>query len=240
MSPHFSRPRLIGSSAAICTSLAAFLVGACARNPTPAVASPTSATATATPSATASAATGAKGNSVDAKAGAATNDAAKKAADAEKEKARQAAAERVPVETAEVTRGSISAFLTFNSTVETEAAVDIFPQTGGQVEALFVEEGVRVQSGDPLLQIDERELRVEVNDATTSFEHLQRNFARFEDLYTRQLINKQEYEEQRFQLDKSGHRLELAKIRLSHATVRAPFSGVISSRDTQLGARVGV
>jgi RND family efflux transporter MFP subunit len=41
-------------------------------------------------------------------------------------------------------------------------------------------------------------------------------------------------------VDKSAHRLELAKIRLSHATVRAPFAGVISSRETQLGARVSV
>src|SRR5688572_30965087 len=32
---------------------------------------------------------------------------------------------------------------------------------------------------------------------------------------------------------------DLAKIRLSYATVRAPFEGVISARETQVGARVG-
>lgn len=165
--------------------------------------------------------------------------AKKKAADAEKDKARQAAAEQVPVETAVVVRGPISAFLVFNSTLETEAAVDIYPQTAGQVEALFVEEGHIVKQGDPLLKIEDRELRVDAEDATTNYEHLSKNFARNEDLFKRNLINKQEYEDQRFQLEQSRLRLERAKIRLSYATVTAPFAGVISARETQVGARVG-
>ena len=51
---------------------------------------------------------------------------AKKAADA----ARLAAAEAVPVEIAPVTRGPISAFLSFNTNLETEAIVDIYPGGG--------------------------------------------------------------------------------------------------------------
>jgi membrane fusion protein (multidrug efflux system) len=145
----------------------------------------------------------------------------------------------VPVETALVTRGAISAFLSFNATLETEAVVDIFPQTNGQVEALLVEEGTVVKEGDPLLKIEDRELRVDVEENTGNFEHLKRNFARTEDLYERNLINKQDYETQSYQLDQARLRLERAKIRLSYATVRAPFAGVISSRETQVGARVG-
>jgi membrane fusion protein (multidrug efflux system) len=145
----------------------------------------------------------------------------------------------VPVETALVTRGAISSFLSFNATLETEAVVDIFPQTSGQVEALLVEEGSVVEEGDPLLKIEDRELRVDVDETTANFEHLQRNFARTEDLYQRNLINRQDYETQTYQLDQARLRLERAKIRLSYATVRAPFSGVISAREAQVGSRVG-
>jgi membrane fusion protein (multidrug efflux system) len=167
-------------------------------------------------------------------------EAAKKAAaDKEKEKARQVASEAVPVETALVARGPISAFLTFNSTLETEAIVDLFPQTSGQVETLLVEEGKIVKEGDALLQIEDRELRVDVEENATNFEHLQQGFARIEDLYKRSLLNKQEYEDAKFQLDQARLRLDRAKLKLSYATVRAPFAGVISSRDTQIGARVG-
>ena len=145
----------------------------------------------------------------------------------------------VPVETALVTRGAISAFLSFNSTLETEATVDIFPQTSGQVEALLAEEGQVVKEGDPLLKIDDRELRVDVEEGAANFEHLEKNFARTADLFERNLVNKQDYETQAYQLEQARLRLDRAKIRLSYATVRAPFAGVISARDTQVGARVG-
>lgn len=164
--------------------------------------------------------------------------AARRSAEAEKEKARQTAAEMVPVETALVTRGEISAFLSFNSTLETEAVVDIYPQTTGQVEALFVEEGKVVKEGEPLLKIDDRELRVDADEATGNYEHLKRNYARTQDLYQRNLINKQDYETQTYQLEQARLRLERAKIRLAYATVRAPFAGVISAREVQVGARV--
>lgn len=164
--------------------------------------------------------------------------AARRAAEAEKEKARQSAAEMVPVETALVTRGAISAFLSFNSTLETESVVDIYPQTTGQVEALFVEEGQVVKEGDPLLKIDDRELRVDADEATGNYEHLKRNYARTQDLYQRNLINKQDYETQTYQLEQARLRLERARIRLAYATVRAPFAGVISAREVQVGARV--
>jgi membrane fusion protein, multidrug efflux system len=217
---------------------AALLVG-CNRNPSPTSGNSTAASGSTAGASTAGASAGdAKTKSPDPKAKG-SDAAAKKAADAEKDKARQAAAERVPVETAAVTRGPISAFLAFNSTVETEAAVDIYPQATGQVEALFVEEGRTVKEGEALLKIEDRELRVDLKDATTNYEHLQSTFARLEDLHTRKLINKQEFDDQRFQLETARNRLERAQIRLAYTTVYAPFAGVIASRETQLGARVG-
>jgi len=138
-----------------------------------------------------------------------------------------------------VVLGPISAFLSFNSTLESEAAVDLYAQTGGQVEKLYVEEGAVVKAGDPLLKIEDRELRVDVEESAAQFEHLQQGFARQQDLFERNLINKQEFEDRRFQFEQARLRVERAKIRLSYATVRAPFSGVISTREAQVGARVG-
>jgi membrane fusion protein (multidrug efflux system) len=174
------------------------------------------------------------------KAGAEKNVADKKAPDkkAADEKARLAAAEAVPVETAVVTRGPIAAFLSFNSTLETEAVVDIFPQTTGQVEALLVEEGAVVKEGDPLLRIEDRELRVDVEESSTNLEHLQQGFKRIEDLANRNLVNKQDYDDNKFNLEQAKLRLDRAALKLSYATVRAPFAGVISARDAQVGARV--
>jgi membrane fusion protein (multidrug efflux system) len=229
--------------AALSTALALVLAG-CSRTPPPEppakIATPPPA-APATKAATAPATPPAPGTK--AAASVAAKDPArppggKRQTEAEREKARQSAAEMVPVETALVTRGPISAFLTFNTTLETEAMVDLYPQTTGQVEALHVEEGRMVKEGEALLKIEDRELRVDLEESEANFEQLQRNFARTEDLYERKLINRQDYETQKNTLELARLRFERAKIRLAYTTVKAPFAGVIASRDTQLGARV--
>lgn len=149
-------------------------------------------------------------------------------------------ADAVPVETRIARRGSISAHLSFNSTLETEAAVDLFPQIAGQVEELFVEEGDRVEAGAPLLRIDDRELQVEAREAEVNLRHHKATFARNEEVFRRGMINQQEFETQRFQFEQARLRHERAQLRLEHATVRAPFPGVVTARDVQKGARVTV
>lgn len=234
--------------------LAAVFLAACNRTPPPTVAADSTKTAPATTTAATGTAAGVNPASAATKTGAPAakapgpgvpgapitgpGGAGKRPDTVERDRARQAAAEMVPVETALVTRGAISAFLSFNSTLETESVVDVYPQTTGQVEALLVEEGRIVKEGDPLLKIEDRELRVDAEETTANFEHLKKNFARTQDLYERNLVNKQDYETQAYQLEQARLRLERAKIRLAYATVRAPFAGVISARETQVGARV--
>ncbi len=147
--------------------------------------------------------------------------------------------EAVAVQTAAVTRGPIAATLTFNSTLETESTVDLFPQISGQVEALLVEEGDFVKAGDPLLEIDDRELTVDAEEAQANLEREQANFARTDELFKRGLVNQQEFENARYTLTQRRLALERAQIRLDHATVEAPFDGVVSDRQVQVGARVG-
>lgn len=144
----------------------------------------------------------------------------------------------MPVETAEITRGPISSFLSFNSTLETESAVDIYPQTSGQVVELFVEEGHRVKRGDPLLKIEDRELRVELSDAEINARHLEEGFARLTEIYNRKLLNQQEYDDKKFQLEQARLRVDRARINLDYTIVKAPFDGVLSGREVQVGARV--
>lgn len=143
------------------------------------------------------------------------------------------------METAVIARGPISAFLSFNSSLETEASVDIYPQTGGQVEQVLAEEGTVVKQGQPLLLIEDSELSVDVSERENNLRHLENSFSRIEEMFSRNLMTKQDYDDQRYQLDQSRLNLERARLRLSYATVRAPFDGVVTTRDTQVGARVG-
>ena len=146
--------------------------------------------------------------------------------------------EAVPVETAPTTTGEISSFLLFNSTIETEAAVEIYPRTGGLVRAVEVEEGDRVAKEDILLRIEDEERRIAALESEVNLRHLETNFKRTEEMFQRKLVSEQDYETNKFQLEQARLGWQKARLALQHTTIRAPFSGVITERHVQVGSRV--
>ena len=145
----------------------------------------------------------------------------------------------VPVETSPATNGDISSFLFFNSTIETEAAVEVHSQLSGYlVKSVRVEEGDRVGAGDTLVWIEDEELRVAAQESEVDLRHLQVGYDRTEQMFRRKLISDQEYEDKKFQLEQAKLRYRKTQMELEHAVIRAPFSGVITERSVQTGSRV--
>lgn len=144
----------------------------------------------------------------------------------------------VPVETAAAVHGDISSYLVFSSTVETEAAVEIHPEVSGQVEAVLVEEGDHVTAGDLLVSLVNDQASLEDRESAVNLRHLEASFERTEEMNSRKLISAQAYEDKLFQLEQAKLRHEKARLALAHTQIRAPFSGVLTSRQVQVGARV--
>ena len=142
------------------------------------------------------------------------------------------AVEAVPVEADLVRVGPISSYLVFNSTIETEEAVQVFPQVSGLVER------DRVEAGDTLLYIEDEQLRINYQEAKVNLEFQEGNFRRNEEMFKRKLLSDQDYETKRFEVEQARLRYDRARLELKHATVVAPFSGVITERYVQVGARV--
>ena len=104
---------------------------------------------------------------------------------------------------------------------------------------MAVEEGDRVGSGDTLLYIEDEQLRIAAREAQVNHDYQQTGYERTEEMFKRKLISDQEYETRKFELEQSKLRLARAELELEHAAVLAPFSGVITERSVQAGARVG-
>lgn len=147
-------------------------------------------------------------------------------------------AEAVPVEVETAKTGPIAAFLSFNSTIEVENAVDVFPETGGLVEEVLVEEGDRVKAGDPLLRLEHDEQLVQLKESEVNVTHLESSFQRTQELYDRGLINQQDFDTKKLDLEQARLVLERARIMVERATVRAPVNSVVTERLVQPGARV--
>jgi len=158
------------------------------------------------------------------------------AASGEKGKKTEEAA--IPVKVATAKRGEISSFLEFDSILETESAVEVYPESSGLVVSVQAEVGDSVGAGQVIAELENEEQQVNVRESLSRFKHLQSKFKRTEDLFARNLINQQDYDTEVFELEQAEINYERSRIRLEDTLIRAPVSGVISKRLTQEGERV--
>lgn len=126
---------------------------------------------------------------------------------------------------------------------------------GVRVSQVLVEVGTRVTAGQPLVLLDRRTLEVQLRQAEASLAQARASLevarsgaSRGESLLAQKLISTSNADDLRAalikaeaQLSSAEAELESARLRLGFATLRAPDSGIVSSRSIQPGqiAQVG-
>ena len=148
-------------------------------------------------------------------------------------------AEGVPVKVSVVGTGEISQHVLYSATVEAEETIDIYARGSGLVRRVLVEEGERVREGQVLIELVDDELKLNEAEAKLAYQKLESQLKRKEELFNRQLLAKEEYEDLKINVEQSKIRWERARLSLNYARVRAPVSGVISRRSVKLGDRIG-
>lgn len=147
-------------------------------------------------------------------------------------------ANAVPVEVTTLTTGSISSFLLYSSTLETEQLVDVYSRIGGLVEAVYAEEGDRVQKGQKLIQIEKDEYVLAEEKAHIDYETKKANFERLQALQKENLLSEEEYQNSEFAMRQAEIAWKQAALNLQYTTVTAPISGVVGDRLVNLGSRI--
>ncbi len=148
-------------------------------------------------------------------------------------------AEGVPVKVSVVETGEISQHVLYSSAVEAEETIDIYARGSGLVRRVLIEEGERVREGQVLIELVDDELKLNEAEAKLAYQKLESQLKRKEELFNRQLLAKEEYEDLKINVEQSKIRWERARLSLDYAHVRAPVSGVISKRSVKLGDRIG-
>ncbi|MFQ6091576.1 MAG: efflux RND transporter periplasmic adaptor subunit [bacterium] len=144
----------------------------------------------------------------------------------------------VPVETTKAKRGDVSSHLVATATLEPERRADVVAKVSGLVEKIFVEEGHRVREGDVLARLDDERLKIQVEQALAELNRLQADFKRAGDLFAKELISEEEYENIQFQWESQKSVYELARLDLKYSSITAPISGVITERLIRIGNQV--
>ncbi|PLW84173.1 hypothetical protein CWI75_02150 [Kineobactrum sediminis] len=122
----------------------------------------------------------------------------------------------------------------------------------GSVQEVLVEAGDSVETGQPVLRVDARDLQAALSAArlarqaaTTARDTANRNRERFQRLFEQQLIARARLEEVELAAEDARRRLEQAEaelaaieVNLDYAMLRAPFAGVVSEVLADVGTFV--
>ena len=147
----------------------------------------------------------------------------------------------------------------FSSKIELSARLQAFrsavlaPKSAGRISDVLVRAGDMVQQGDILLEIEPQDYEIGLKEAQAAYqlayiqaEQAVSNQTRFETLLEEGAVTKVQVEEvqigaklSRAQSQRALAGLEIAKSRLDETKLRAPFEGIIVSRNVEVGEMIG-
>jgi membrane fusion protein (multidrug efflux system) len=145
-----------------------------------------------------------------------------------------------PVEVVELQTGDIGSYILLNTTVETEQMIDVFAQANGFVQTIHYEEGAFVKEGDILVELDAREVKIRRDKAKINYEQKKREYDRFNKSENKNVLSKEEVEGFKFQYETAKLDYDQAELDYEYSRIKAPISGVVSSREVNIGQRITV
>ncbi|MGH8213760.1 MAG: efflux RND transporter periplasmic adaptor subunit [Rhodanobacteraceae bacterium] len=142
---------------------------------------------------------------------------------------------RVPVEVAAALRAPINASYSGTAALEAEQEADVVSKASGVLLKLYAEEGQRVQAGQLLAQIDPSSAAYQLAQSQAQLKKAQTTYDRASKAIEKQLIPRQEYEQDKYDMQAQAAATRGAQLQLSWTRITAPISGVISRRMVKQG-----
>jgi RND family efflux transporter MFP subunit len=155
----------------------------------------------------------------------------------------------MPVKVVKVERRNLSEKLTFTGTIEAWQKMNIVPDISGKIARIYVKEGDRVSQGQLLAELDTQSLRLQLQQAEAAlaaaranFEDARKNKERMDRLFEEKAVSEQQYEKIKLayeaaqaQLEQAQAAVNLLRHNLQVSQMKAPFSGVVASKNANEG-----
>jgi len=109
----------------------------------------------------------------------------------------------------------LSEYIVTTATLEAERLIEVLAKASGEVVEVLTEEGDTVVQGEVLARLDKQEIQLEVREAEAHVENYGGIFERTRELMNSDLITKEEYERQRYQLELNRIKLKNTELRSS-------------------------
>jgi RND family efflux transporter MFP subunit len=163
-------------------------------------------------------------------------------------------------------KGGRAALLNASGYVTPRQRATIAAKITARVNAIYVDEGMQVEPGQVLARLDDSDARARltsamaerdataatVGDLRVNLDNAERELRRVEELWEKRLVAEQNRDQARMAVDSLKARIVLAREQvgaaearvkvaqqdLDNCTVRAPFGGIVVSKDAQRGEMV--
>lgn len=154
-----------------------------------------------------------------------------------------------PVKVFKAVRQRISEKLFYTSTIEAWQKINLTPEVGGKIARIMVNEGDRVSQGQVLAELNVEAITLQLRQAEAglavaqaNYNNAKTNLERMERLSKENAVSAQQYEQVKLgydsakaQLDQAQAAVNLAQHSLDVSILKAPFSGVIASKNAEVG-----
>lgn len=149
----------------------------------------------------------------------------------------------LPVETATVTKATITASVKYSGTVAAKEEATLASKIAGRIEELTVSEGDAVQKGQVVITLEKNELVSKLNTlkqklttAKQNLDYWEEQLAKYDVLWQEGAIPEDKYNQIKFARDNAANAykevyamLQEASVNLASATISAPLDGVVTA-----------
>lgn len=145
----------------------------------------------------------------------------------------------IPVEVKDVSRGNISAYYSNTATLEAVDEAMVVSKVRGIVQKVLVEEGDDVRAGQIIAKIEDDQYRIEAERAKATLDRLYNDYQRNKELFDKQLISVEVYDNARFEYESQKSAYELAQLNFEYTSIKSPITGVVAERLIKEGNMIG-
>lgn len=119
--------------------------------------------------------------------------------------------------------------------IEAIQAIEVRPEVEGRIVRIIAREGATVSAGDPLIKIDDAEVRAQVAKATADRDLARQTLDRARALLAENAASRADVERAEAAARAAEAQLQLLALRLDRTVVRAPFAGRVGQRRVSVG-----
>jgi len=146
----------------------------------------------------------------------------------------------IPVEVMDVSRGTISAYYSNTATLEAVEEASVVSKVRGIIQQIMVEEGDNVREGQIIAKIEDIQYRIEAERAKATMDRMFNDYQRNKELFEKELISAEVYENSRFEYESQKSVYELAELNYQYTSIKSPITGVVSERLIKVGNMIGI